>query len=183
MDKFYEGEFEDYILMPSRINITKRQKLAIEAMCHVRSDLKLLIVGAAGNKAEEKDLTDFIRSRKLDKRVRYLNYIPLEEKLRLYANARAVLFIPIDEDLGYITLEAMAAGKPVVTCTDSGGPLEFILNEKSGFAAEPNAEAIAEKIDILMDSKLAREMGSMAKKHLGEMNITWDHVVRELTRP
>ena len=33
-----------------------------------------------------------------------------------------------DEDYGYITLEAFFAGKPVITHTDSGGPLEFVTS-------------------------------------------------------
>ena len=40
--------------------------------------------------------------------------------------ALGVIFPPLDEDYGYVTLEAMLAAKPVITCTDSGGPLEFV---------------------------------------------------------
>ena len=43
-------------------------------------------------------------------------------------NCLAVLYPPVDEDYGYVTLEGMLSSKPVVTCTDSGGPLEFIAD-------------------------------------------------------
>ena len=49
-------------------------------------------------------------------------YISDEEKLRLYANCLGVIYPPLDEDYGYITLEAMLAQKPVVTTRDAGGP-------------------------------------------------------------
>jgi len=57
----------------------------------------------------------------------------------------------VDEDLGYVALEAMYAGKPVVTCLDSGGPLEFVVHDQTGFVTEPTPEALAEAIDRLAD--------------------------------
>ncbi len=56
---------------------------------------------------------------------------------RRYAHALGVIYPPTDEDYGYVTLEAMLAAKPVITCTDSGGPLEFVTNDETGLIAEP----------------------------------------------
>ena len=107
-----------------------------------------------------------------------------EEKLKLYANARAVLFIPRDEDYGYITLEAMAAGKAVITAKDSGGPLEFVDDQTSGLVVDPTPQAVAQAIDrVAEDPDLAVRCGGRGKKKLVEMNINWEHVVEELTRP
>ncbi|MCI9038232.1 MAG: glycosyltransferase family 4 protein [Oscillospiraceae bacterium] len=183
MNKFYQGTYENYILMPSRINITKRQILALEAFCHSKSDIKLYIVGKAEADYERRRMLDFIRERHLDKRVKYFDYVAQEEKFRLYANARAVLFIPCDEDYGYITLEAMAAGKAVITAQDSGGPLEFVQDGRNGIIAEPTPHSIAQAIDQLAENKnLAIQYGENAAKHLKGMNITWENVVKELTK-
>lgn len=183
MDKFYCGNYEEYILMPSRINITKRQMLALEAMCLTKSDVKLYIVGKADSEVEKKKFVDFIRERGLQDKVRYFDYVTQEEKFKLYANAKAVLFIPVDEDYGYITLEAMAASKPVITALDSGGPLEFVIDEQTGEVVEPTAGEIARAMDYIMTSKYAAiEMGRQARKHLDEMEISWDKVVKELTK-
>lgn len=183
MDKFYCGEYEDYILMPSRINITKRQMLAIEAMRQTKSDIKLYLVGKADNDIERQRLLTFIEECGLKDRVVYFDYVTQEEKFRLYANARAVLFIPKDEDYGYITLEAMAASKPVITAKDSGGPLEFVLDEQTGEIVDQTPNEIARAIDdFALSIAAAKEMGRNARKHLDEMEITWDRVVEELTR-
>lgn len=182
MDQFYCDSYEDYILMPSRINITKRQKLAVEAMKYTKSNLKLYIVGGADNKIVENDLLDTIKAHKVEHKVRYLGHISQEEKFNLYANARAVMFIPLDEDYGYITLEAMAASKPVITATDSGGPLEFIDHDLSGYVSEANPREIAKRVDMLADQSLAETMGAKAKQKLTTMNISWDNVVKELTK-
>jgi glycosyltransferase involved in cell wall biosynthesis len=43
------------------------------------------------------------------------------ELIEDYANARAVAFLPYDEDYGLITIEAMMSRQAVLTTTDSGG--------------------------------------------------------------
>lgn len=183
MDKFYCQESEDYILMPSRINDTKRQKLAIEALAQTKSNIKLYLVGKADNPVVLNDMKEFIAKSKIEDRVCFFDFVSQEKKLELYANARAVLFIPVDEDYGYITLEAMAAGKPVITAKDSGGPLEFVVNEKTGFIVDSKAMEIAEAMDRVADSKnMAIEYGEAGNMRLKEMDITWDKVVRELTK-
>jgi len=68
----------------------------------------------------------------LSDRVRLIGLISQEELLAFYANCLAVFFGPFEEDYGYITLEAMLSAKPVITCNDSGGPLEFITHESGG---------------------------------------------------
>jgi len=183
MDKFYSGEYENYILMPSRINITKRQHLAIEAMAQSKSDIKLYIMGKADNTYECDKMLDLIKKYKLQNRIRYFDYVSQEEKFKLYANAKAVLFIPFDEDYGYITLEAMSASKAVITATDSGGPLEFVADGHNGFVVLPDPIEIAKVIDELAKTSLmAESMGRKAKEHISNMNISWDSVVKELTK-
>ncbi len=183
MEKFYCEEYGDYILMPSRINITKRQKLAIEALCESKSNIKLYFVGKADNPVVMEELTKFIETRKLGDRVKFFDYVSQEKKFELYAKAKAVLFIPMDEDYGYITLEAMAASKMVITAKDSGGPLEFVEDGKSGIVCDPTPQSIAEVIDdIAKSDAMAKQFGQEAKKHLDDMDITWEKVVRELTR-
>lgn len=183
MDKFYCIDYEDYILMPSRINITKRQMLALEAMCFTKSKIKLYIVGKADNEIEKNKLFKFVKDNKLQNKVKFFDYVSQEKKLELYAKATAVLFIPLDEDYGYITLEGMSASKPVITAEDSGGPLEFIEDGINGYVVKPQAKEIAERIDELAVSKsLAQGMGKKGKIHLKEMNVSWENVVKELTK-
>lgn len=184
MEQFYTGEYENYILMPSRINITKRQMLALEALALSKSDIKLCIVGKAEAEYEKNRMLRFIKEKNLEKRVKYLDFVSQEEKLKLYANARAVLFIPRDEDYGYITLEAMAAGKAVITAKDSGGPLEFVDDQESGLVVDSTPQAIAQAIDrVAEEPDFALRCGERGKKKLVEMNINWEHVVKELTKP
>lgn len=183
MEKFCCTDYENYILMPSRINITKRQMLALEAMSYTKSDVQLYIVGKADNVIEKDKMLNFIKNHKLQKKVKYFDYVTQEKKFELYAKAKAVLYIPFDEDYGYVTLEAMASSKAVITAKDSGGPLEFVEDYKNGLIAAPDAKEIARKIDELAQSEvMAQELGAKSKKRLNDRNITWNNVVKELTK-
>ncbi len=183
MDKFYCKDSEDYLLMPSRINMTKRQFLALEALAKTKSNIKLYIVGAADNEQMKTWLLEGIEKHGLKDRVKYFDFVEQDKKIELYANCRGVVFIPKDEDYGYITLEAMASSKPVITATDSGGPLEFVDNGVNGFVCDPTPESIAEAMDRLgSDKKNAIAMGVEAKAKITEKNISWEHVVSELLK-
>jgi len=115
-------------------------------------------------------------------RVEWLGQISEEEKREAYALARAVVFPPLDEDYGYVTLEAMLASKPVLTCRDSGGPLEFVQHERTGLVADPNPECIANAMDRLWRSPdEAQVFGEAGRSRYEQMNINWKNVVRKLT--
>lgn len=182
MEKFYCSDYQNYILMPSRINLTKRQMLALEAMRYTKSDLQLYIVGKADHVFEKNRMLDYIKKYKLQKKVKYFDYVTQEKKFELYANARAVLFIPLDEDYGYITLEAMASSKAVITASDSGAPLEFVEDNRNGMIVTPEAKELAGRIDELAQPAVGKELGRQSRKCLDEMNITWKNVVKELTK-
>lgn len=183
MDKFYCNRYEDYILMPSRINPTKRQTLALEAMSRTKSNIRLIIVGRAEGQASRDELIKLIKKYNLEHRVSFLDFVSQKDKLDLYANACGVLFIPVDEDYGYITLEAMAASKALITATDSGGPLEFIKDGVNGIVAKPTADDIADAMDKLaLDTTRAVTLGKNAYDDIQSRHITWQHVVEELLK-
>ena len=54
---------------------------------------------------------------------------------------------PFDEDFGYVTLEAFLSRKPVITATDSGGPLEFVDDGVNGSIIAPQPESLADAIN------------------------------------
>ena len=70
-------------------------------MKQLSSDVPLLIAGAGEDEQEFRKLAGN------DPRIQFLGFVSDEEMSRLYANALAVLFVPKDEDFGYITVEAM----------------------------------------------------------------------------
>jgi glycosyltransferase involved in cell wall biosynthesis len=117
----------------------------------------------------------------LGERVRWLGAVPEGEKFRLYAHSLGVIFPPVDEDYGYITLEAMLSSKPVVTCTDSGGPLEFVRDGETGYIADPSPEGLAAALDRLWEDRTrAKSLGEAGRELYDGLGISWSTVVKKL---
>ena len=75
------------------------------------------------------------------------------------ARCRAVCFPPFQEDYGFVTVEAFASRKAVVTCRDSGGPAELVVDGVNGFVCEPTRRrAIA---DARMRRALAERLPAL----------------------
>lgn len=177
-DRFYCDAPYEVIFFPSRLETLKRQDLLIRAMALTRSPVTAVIAGEGGRKPH---LEALIRELDLTRKVCLAGYISDEEKYALYARSLGVFFGPHDEDYGYITLEAMLSAKPVITCTDSGGPLEFVTDGGTGFVVDPDPGLIAEKIDWLYAHKAkAAEMGRAGRQAYLEKNISWHHVADTL---
>jgi len=177
-ERLYCAEAENYIFFPSRLEQLKRQDLLIEAARHLQSPVVILLSGDGGQRDHYQRLIDRYR---LHDRVRLLGRVDTRMKLALYARALAVFFGPYDEDLGYVTLEAMLAGKPVLTCTDAGGPLEFVVDGETGFITQPAPEAIAERIDWLHAHRAkAADMGRAGRAHWESLGISWPRVIEQL---
>lgn len=176
--KFYCEKPYNYIFYPSRLESLKRQDLLIKAMRLVKTPLKAIIAGEGGQGEKYNRL---IKKYNLKDKVRLIGKISEEEKYVLYAHSLGVFFGPFDEDYGYISLEAMLSSKPVITCTDSGGPLEFVENDKNGFIVAPLPELIAEKLDWLWIKRNdAIDMGRVSLEMYQKKEISWENVVKKL---
>jgi glycosyltransferase involved in cell wall biosynthesis len=89
------------------------------------------------------------------------------------------VYTPFDEDYGYVTLESFLSHKPVITATDSGGPLEFVVDGVNGIVVEPSPEAIAAAINHLAgDRARAARLGDAGFERA--RLVTWDGVVEKL---
>jgi glycosyltransferase involved in cell wall biosynthesis len=167
------GKRGDYLFTVSRLDSVKRVKLIAEAMGHVQADVELRIAGTGPDLEALRELAA------ADRRIKVLGRVPDTELLALYAGARAVAFIPYLEDYGYITLEAMLAGKPVITCSDSGGATELVRDGVTGLIVDPSPQAVGAAIDRLWSDKRAtKRMGAEALTVA--RGVTWDRVVEEL---
>ena len=101
---------------------------------------------------------------------------------------RAVCFTPFDEDYGFVTVEAFASGKPVITCRDSGGPTELVRDGETGLVCEPTPGAVAIALARLMDDPAGAErMAAAQLPHsggdvLGRRGQALDHLVERTPR-
>lgn len=177
-ERFYCDEDWGYVFCPSRLEDLKRQDLLIEAACYLKSPARIIIAGEGGQRERYQEL---IERHGLGDRVRLIGRFTEPEKFAWYAHALAVFFGPFDEDYGYITLEAMLAAKPVITCTDSGGPREFVTHDETGWVIEPDPRAVAAAIDVAWANRArSAEMGRAGQAAYRRAGISWASVVGRL---
>lgn len=181
-EMFGPGQYEDYFFYPSRLNASKRQHVAIEAMRHVRPGFRLVLAGKADSDAYGVELQHLVEKWELQDRVQFLGWISEEEKAQWMANARAAIYLPYDEDsYGYVTLEAFHSHKALLTFTDSGGTNELVEDRRNGLVTTPMPEALAEALNLLADDmELARELGNAGADTLKQHRIDWEHILDRL---
>jgi len=169
--------YDDYIFTASRLHPLKRVDLLLKAMKHVESrELRVLV---AGTGEEEEPLRRLASELGVSGRVVFLGHVAEDELVRHYARCRAVFFAPFREDFGFVTLEAFRSKKPVLTCSDSGGPAELVSHGRSGFVLPPDPVEVAKHIDLWARARdQAVEMGEKGDEDTNGIN--WNSTLLKL---
>ena len=183
-NRYIQGDYENYILSVGRICYIKRVDYIIKALPTINSSVSLKIVGQPDESGIMDYLKNEIKKHHLTDRVQFLGRVTDEELLSLYSNALLVYYAPHEEDYGYVTLEAFASGKAVVTATDSGGVLEFVEDGVNGIITKPDIESMSSTInEALKDKDKIIRMGQNGLKLIEKINIKsqgWDKVISTL---
>lgn len=167
------GPYGGAFIAPSRLDRPKRLDLIIEAFGQTAHAERLIVIGEG---PEEDRLRELAAG---DERVEIVGRVSDAELAHHYATSRAVLFCPRDEDYGYVTVEAFAHRRAVITTTDSGGAAELVSDGRTGLVTEPDAGALATAIDHLArDAIEAERLGDAGSRDAA--SITWDVVLDRL---
>lgn len=169
--------YGDFILAVSRLTPLKRLDLAIRALACPEAGAVRLVVAGEGGQAQA--LRSLVSELGVANRVEFAGAVNEARLVDLLARCRAVCFPPYDEDYGFVTVEAFASSKPVVTCADSGGPAELVRHGENGLVCTPTAESVAAALGTLAaDSPLAERLGEAGRRVAAGM--TWDQAVPKL---
>lgn len=169
--------YGDHLFTASRLERNKRIDLFINAMSRTRNAVGALI---AGSGPMEPELRRMVTECELEGRIKFLGHIDEKTLLTCYGECGAVWYAPLDEDYGYVTLEAFLSGKPVITADDSGGVHEFVTHGTTGFSAPADPDALAAEIDRWYENRQQGPgMGEKGREVV--QAITWDSVIEQLT--
>jgi glycosyltransferase involved in cell wall biosynthesis len=109
-----------YFLYLGTLQPRKNLARLIDAFAALASDTVLALAGKPGWLYD--DLFEQVRRRGLQGHVRFLGYVPAEDKAALLSGALAFVFPSLYEGFGLPVLEAHACGCPVITSTTSSLP-------------------------------------------------------------
>jgi glycosyltransferase involved in cell wall biosynthesis len=166
-------------LFVSRLDRLKRADLVIRALA--TGDGGGIEAVIAGEGEERAGLERLASELGVANRVTFPGRLTEEQLLDRLARCRAVVFPPLQEDYGFVTVEAFASRRAVITCRDSGGPAELVEDGISGFVCEPAPDALARALRRLTDDpSLAERMGIAA--YGAGARLTWPETVRKLVQ-
>lgn len=177
-----EGD-DKYFFYPSRIVINKRQDYVISAfnqfVKRTRDEkYKLILAGTLSKDPEHQKYFEKLKAMSKNLNVAFKTNLDDSELKKLYSNASAVLFAAINEDYGFIPIEAMASSKPIISVNE-GGPKETILNNKTGFLVDSTSDMADKMVYISQNPDKAEDMGKAGRKHV-EDKYSWEAFFEKL---
>jgi len=163
------------VLSASRLDRAKRIDLLLEAAA--REPALEVVIASDGPDRER--LEEIARARGLDGRVRFEGRVDAEQLAQLYATCSSVYYAPVDEDFGMGPFEAFLSGKPVITTTDAGGPLDVVSDRETGLVVRPDAAEIGTAATWLREHEEEAAAFGRAGKALAD-EVTWDRAIARL---
>jgi glycosyltransferase involved in cell wall biosynthesis len=172
-------EYGDYLFLVSRLSPLKRVDLVLRAMAEPAAQRVRLIIGGEGEARAA--LEQMAAALGIGSRVMFAGYLSEEALVDHLARCRGVVFVPKGEDYGFVTVEAFASAKPIVTATDSGGPTDLVRPGVNGMVVAPEARDLAAAMAALMDDRHAAErLGQQGRSDTA--GLTWAATVETLLR-
>lgn len=158
-------ESGEYFLSTARLTPHKRVDLIVRAFLDM-PDEKLVVVSGG---------PELDRLRRLADGADNIHFTGWQSEDRLkdwIGRARAVVYVPIEEDFGMSPVEAMAAGKPVIGVAE-GGLLETVIDGQTGLllAPPPTPAAIVEAVKRL-DRQRATAMRAACEEQAARFGRT-----------
>lgn len=172
-----QGARKPQFLALSRLEPAKRVDLAIGAFRRVDDpEARLVVVGEGSQRRALEDQASG------DHRISFRGFVSDSEVDRLQRDSLAAVVTPLEEDFGYVTVEAMRRSTPAITTTDSGGPAEMVHDGVDSLVVEPTERALAGAMQQLLDSPaLAAQLGAAA--HDSVTHLNWKAAIDEILRP
>ncbi len=164
-----EGWQDDKVLVSTgRLAMEKNWPVLFKGMQKVyleHPDMRLIIIGDGPEKGA---LQDQAAELGFAERVTFTGEIPFEEVPAYLKAADMFVFASVTETQGLVTMEAMAAGLPIVA-VDGSGTRDIVEDGKQGFLVPNDPDALADAVNRLLDApetmkKFRRNVLKRAKK-------------------
>jgi len=170
----YNVDEKGYILYVGNIEFRKNLLLLVRIWEKFQIEHKLLLVGTITEYAQV--LMKEIKEKRLESRIIFTGYVPLEELLLLYNGATLFVYPSLYEGFGLPVLEAMACGVPVVASNVTALP--EIVGDAGMLASPTDVNEFGYAIvKILSDISL---QNLLRKKGLSRVKMfSWEKTARE----
>jgi len=165
------------IICVGLINSRKNQLELIKCIPAVLKEYpnyKFIFAGAIEDTKYFNEIRNFVTENNITEQVDFLGEVPPGDLHELYQEASIMVFPTLYETQGFVLIEAMAFGLPVIASKIA--PIEDVVNLEDGSAmlVEPNAEQLTGAIlTLLGDSELMKTL-SVKGKQLVFREFPWE---------
>lgn len=112
------------------------------------------------------ELQSLAQSLDLSEHISFMRSISDKQKIKLLRQTFCLLYTPTNEHFGIVPIEAMYCEKPVIA-TNTGGPLETVVDGKTGFLVQPEAEKFAEAmLKLVSEPRQQGMLGNQARQRV-----------------
>ncbi|MFB2894069.1 glycosyltransferase [Aerosakkonemataceae cyanobacterium BLCC-F50] len=130
-----------------------------------------------GDGPERQRLENLVKELGIEQQVKFWNRLPRDQALEKLGSSTALVHPSLHDSGGWVCLEAMAAGRPVI-CLDLGGPSLQVTSETGFKVAAPDPEEAvqglaAAMITLAKDPDLQVRMG-LAGQHRIKDVYNWE---------
>ena len=145
------------LLYVGRVSKEKNLHILARAFKKLSSENKDIVLQIVGDGPYREEMFNYLKGTNAV----FTGYKQGDELVRLYSEADLFVFPSTTDTFGNVALEAQACATPVVV-TDSGGPMENIIPDKTGVIVKGNCEkALYEGVKKLLCKE---KLGAMSKK-------------------
>ena len=160
-----------------RLKRYKGVEFALRALAIARGARADMTLDVCGQGDDRPRLERLATELGLNDAVRFLGYVPEEEKQRLLRQAWAVVFPSPKEGWGIANIEAAACGTPALA-SDSPGLRESVQNGVTGYLVpHGDSQALADRMLALAADPAAVERLGRAARTFAE-GLSWDSAAR-----
>lgn len=163
---------QNYIFTVSRLSKFKNVDLLIDTFEDISAKFPAYSLLIAGEGEHRQILEKIAQEKKLEARIKFLGKVSNEKLEKLYKDARVTVLCSKNEPFGLVPVESMMHGTPVIA-HKSGGPMETILSNETGFLYEQDTDLpiFLEKIINLNDEKY-KEMQIASQEQAKKFDIS-----------
>jgi len=153
-------------------------------MAFAQSGLEEAEYWIVGDGPERKRLEALAQRLGVADRVRFWGALPRAEVLRLLGQVHALVHPSLHDSGGWVSLEAMAAGRPVI-CLDLGGPATQVT-EETGFKIPAHSpgktvNTMAKAFDMLVQTRSLWKQISKAGQEKVQEAYCWEKRAQEIS--
>lgn len=161
------------LLFSGRLVEEKGCDILLEACSRLGNRPWALVLAGAGDDAYVRRLHEIAEQQGLKGNIHFTGFVPEVRKLLVQADA-CVFPSVCAESFGLAIIEAMQAGRALVT-TDNGAQPEYITHGETGLLVPPaDAEALARALARLLDDRALRERMGCAAREKFDRDLSYE---------